>query len=85
MLSFYKESSALIPEDRKSQHYNADVPPQTSRTYAWKRSMSKTDIALFDTYAYDQLVDFGYEVNSVHIPSWRKQLAKIQIMLKRVI
>lgn len=84
MLSFYKESESLIPESRKSQHYNADAPPQASRTYAWKRSMSKTDVALFDNYAHTQLVDFGYEVDTVRVPRWRKLIAKIQVMLKRV-
>jgi hypothetical protein len=85
MLSFYKDSSSLIPESRKSQHYNADVPPQASRTYAWKKGMSKTDIALFDMYAKEQLDDFGYEVDTVKLPGWRIKLAKITVMLRRII
>ena len=85
MLEFYKNSDSLIPESRKSQHYNADTPPQSSRTYAWKKSMSDTEVAIFESYAKDQLQAFGYEVKNHAIPVWRKRLAKITILLKRLI
>ncbi len=85
MLEFYKNSDSLIPESRKSQHYNADAPPQSSSTYAWKKSMSNADVALFESYARDQLEAFGYEVRNLDIPVWRKRLTKIVVLLKRVI
>jgi hypothetical protein len=47
--------------------------------------MSKTDIALFDSYARDVLDGLGYEVDSVSVPGWRKKLAKLKVMLKRLI
>lgn len=84
MLDFYKNSDSLIPESRKSQHYNADSPLQSSRTFAWKKSMSKSDVNLFESYARDQLNAFGYEIVSQDLPVWRKRLAKITVLAKRI-
>ena len=46
--------------------------------------MSKADIALFEMYAREQLEGFGYEVGTVRLPGWRKKLAKLLILLRRM-
>jgi hypothetical protein len=85
MLEFYKTSESLIPESRKSQHYNANSPPQSSRTYAWKKSMRNIDVALFEIYASDQLQEFGYELKKYNYSIWRKRLAKFTVLFKRLV
>lgn len=84
MLDYYKNSTSLIPDSRKSQHQNADASPKSSRTYAWKNSMSKSDVALFESYARDQLSAFGYEVVNLDIPTWRKRLHKTMVLARRL-
>lgn len=84
MLNYYKNSESLIPAERSSQHYNADAPPIASRTYAWKTSMDKSSVAVFDKYAKTQLQAFGYEANTVQIPKWKLRLATLKVLLKRM-
>jgi hypothetical protein len=84
MLNYYKNSESLIPAERSSQHYNADAPPMASRTYAWKTSMDKSSVAVFDKYAKTQLQAFGYEANTVQIPKWKLRLATLKVLLKRM-
>lgn len=84
MLEYHKSSQSLIPTERSSQHYNADAPPIASRTYAWKTSMDKTTVAVFDKYAKTQLNAFGYEANVSPVSSWKLRLAAIKVFLKRM-
>ena len=84
MLNYYKNSESLIPAERSSQHYNADAPPMASRTYAWKTSMDKSAVAVFDKYAKTQLQAFGYEANTVQVSKWKLRLATLKVLLKRM-
>lgn len=84
MLNYHQSSNAAIPESRKGQHYNAGEPPKSSRTYAWKKEMSATNIALFTDYARHSLVDLGYEVPKNDVSRVQVKLAKMKVFLKRM-
>lgn len=84
MLNYHQSSNEAIPESRKGQHYNAGEPPKSSRTYAWKKEMSVTNIALFTDYARHSLNDLGYEVPENGVSRIQLKLAKMKIFLKRM-
>lgn len=85
MLEYYKHSEAAIPESRKGQHYNADAPPQASRTYAWKQQMSDAEVALFVRYASTALRSAGYEIPDLGVSRLSLEMKRIGIYLKRLL
>lgn len=85
MLNYHKSSKSSIPSELNCLHYNTDKPPTASRTYAWKREMSPTDIFLFDSYAKNMLKALGYEVPTIAVSSIYAKLAKFKIFVKRML
>ena len=85
MLNYYKSSKTSVPNEFKGLHYNTDKPPKASRTYAWKKEMSPTDIFLFNNYAKNMLEASGYEVPVVAKPSAYAKLTKFKIFAKRML
>ncbi len=84
MLEYYKDSDKAIPEDRKGQHYNADSAPKRSRSYAWKKEMSSTNIAIFNLYAHHSLKELGYEIPNIQIPKIRLAIIRFFIFTRRI-
>ena len=85
MLNYHQQSKESIPVARMEQHYNSDRPPVKSRTYAWKREMSPSDIAIFSDYGTGSLSEMGYEVPRIKIPKLRLKLVKMRIFLGRMV
>ena len=83
MLDYHKSSNVAIPDSRKAQHHNSGEPPKTSRTFAWKNEMSKTNVDLFSDYAKHSLKAVGYEVPESN-NKLRVKLAKLRIFVKRM-
>lgn len=83
MINYHQTSDQAIPDSRKSQHYNAGEPPKKSRTYAWKREMSKTDVGIFNDYAKDSLRALDYECSPSSVNRNLLKLAKVRIFLGR--
>jgi hypothetical protein len=67
MLEYHCDADKSIPQERKAQHYNVNIPVQVQRAYSWKREMDPCDLALFDRHAGAMLQELGYErpVNKV--------------------
>ena len=67
MLSYHRTSTAAIPDERRGQHYGADAPPDRSRAFAWKKTMNRYDVALFNRHAGRMLGELGYEASSAPV------------------
>lgn len=85
MLDYHKSSNVAIPDSRKAQHHNSGEPPKTSRTYAWKKEMSKTNVDMFSDYAKHSLKAVGYEVPESSKNKLSVKLAKLRIFVKRML
>lgn len=85
MLKYHEKSKESIPIERKEQHYNSDRPPTSSRTYAWKREMSSSDVALFSNYGAGSLSEMGYELPAIKTPKLRMKLAKMRVFIGRMV
>jgi hypothetical protein len=85
MLNYHQSSNIAIPESRKAQHHNSGEPPKKSRTYAWKREMSNTDVDMFSDYAQNSLMAVGYEVPTRKTSGLEVKLAKMKIFVKRML
>src|SRR5262249_47492320 len=79
MLDYHKDAATSIPSGRKSQHYNADAPPNAARAYSWKREMAACEVAIFDRYAGRMLAEVGYER-----PEVRASAARIHWNLAKI-
>ena len=84
MLSYHRDSDAAIPEDRRVQHRGYDRPPDASRVHAWKREMSRSDVALFSRHARRMLLELDYEVPGGGIDPVRLGLAYGSVLAGRV-
>lgn len=83
MCSYYKKSNDKIPADRMHQHQNIGKPPDPSRIFAWKKSMSSREVSLFTLYAGEELADVGYEVPLVTWTARRVDFEKSMAMLRK--
>ena len=85
MLEYHSHAEGLVPEARKSQHYNIDAPPLKSRAYAWKREMSTTDAKLFSRYAHRMLRELGYEIPYEDVSNFRVYIRMIYLFGRRIL
>ena len=83
MLEYHKDSDKAIPDSRKGQHYNLDSAPKRSRSYAWKREMRPSDVALFNRYANDMLKEVSYEIPEIKIGKLKMTLYVARIFFRR--
>lgn len=84
MLNYHKKSADVIPDSRKSQHYNTDSAPKKDRIAAWKKEMTPTYISIFNHYADHTLRECGYEVPDLRINKFWLLLNRFYILFKRV-
>ncbi|MEZ6063489.1 MAG: sulfotransferase [Planctomycetaceae bacterium] len=61
MLEYHRRQKSEIPDDRKWQHQNSNVPPTTARAFAWKQEMKPVDVAIFQRYGGRMLAELGYD------------------------
>jgi len=85
MLNYHQSADVAIPESRKAQHHNSGEPPKQSRTFAWKKEMSLTNIDLFSDYAQNSLELVGYEIPQRNKNRLPVKLAKMRIFVKRML
>jgi hypothetical protein len=85
MLEFHTEAAKAIPDTRKGQHQNVGSKLKKSRAAAWKREMSQVDIAIFDHYASNELVAFGYPTGSSSASNFAMEIKRAWIMVKRFV
>lgn len=85
MLNYHQSSNVAIPESRKTQHHNSNEPPKKSRTFAWKKEMSSTDVDLFSDYAKHSLKAVGYEVPTKTSSGLAVKFGKMKIFIKRML
>lgn len=63
MLEYYKNIGQSVPAERLNIHYNLNKPPDSSRIFAWKKEMNKSDVEIFEKYSGNLLHDLGYETD----------------------
>jgi hypothetical protein len=85
MLQYHKHADGLIPQQRRSQHYNVDAPPLAARAQAWKREMSPTDVKLFSRYAHRMLKELGYEIPDLNVSPIRLYLRMLFLFGRRLL
>ena len=81
MLEFYKTSKKFIPQSLLNQHYNADLPPSSARTFAWKKEMSLIDSVIFQDTAGDVLKEFNYDLVDNRPSKIKVSLRKAQMLI----
>jgi hypothetical protein len=65
-----------VPEASRQWHGHSMEPPDVSKLYGWKRSMSLADRLIFDEEAGDALDLFGYEREKKKA-TWRSRLKRV--------
>lgn len=78
MLSYY-EKGDIIPERDRSFHQLLTRPPETSRIFAWKRTLTQEERNDFEKIAGSILLRYGYEVSETVY--WRAQFS---LLLQRI-
>lgn len=74
MLSFHQEEDPYIPEEHAHLHQRIDQPIDPSRAQAWKRMLSRREVAEIEDVAGSLLRELGYELTGARPPRWKQAL-----------
>ena len=84
MLEYYHDANSNIQPEHSNLFKLTKKPLDRSRVYAWKRELSRLDIADFETIAGDLLQTLGYELKGAKVYFWIKLIRAIKVTLKPV-
>lgn len=82
MLAFHKERKTRVPEAHAELFDLVERPVDPSRAYAWKRTMSRREIADVEDVAGDLLEELGYERTGAQLPLWVRSLRASEKMVE---
>jgi hypothetical protein len=81
MLNYHKTAQREMPAESLQWHQSSIKSPDPSKAFAWKSTMSKGDLAIFQEIAGPALELFGYEAAERRVPL-RRRLRWIRHILR---